>query len=184
MKKIETMIPGVYIIETNIYVDARGWFMETWSEKNFDDLDIHVKFIQDNQSLTKKKGTLRGIHYQNAPFSQAKLVRVISGSVFDVAVDLRKESPTYKMWVSVELSADNKKQLFIPRGCGHAFLTLSDNVVFVYKCDNLYSKESDRGIKYNDPEINIMWPITNPILSEKDMKAPFLFNSDCDFHNL
>lgn len=181
MKKIETNLPEVFIIEPQVFGDHRGWFMESWSKKKLEDLGINVNFVQDNQSFTASKGTLRGIHFQQHPMAQSKLVRVVSGSVIDVAVDLRKESATYKQWVAVELSADNKRQLFIPQGFGHAFLTLSDNVEFLYKCDNLYSRECDRSIRFDDPELNINWGVINPIVSEKDANAPFLKDSDCNF---
>lgn len=181
MKKIETTLPGVFIIEPQVFGDHRGWFMESWSKKKLDDLGINVDFVQDNQSYTANKGTLRGIHFQQYPMAQSKLVRVVRGAVLDVAVDLRKKSPTYKQWVVVELSADNKRQLFIPQGFGHAFLTLTDNVEFLYKCDNLYSKECDRSIRFDDPELNIEWGINDPVISDKDARAPFLKDSDCNF---
>lgn len=181
MKKIETTLPGVYIIEPQVFGDHRGYFMETWSTKNFEELGINVNFIQDNQSFTEKKGTLRGIHFQNQPYAQAKLVRVLTGAVMDYAVDLRKDSPTYCKWIGVELSADNKRQLYIPQGFGHAFLTLTDNVTFVYRCDNFYNVASDRGIRYDDPLLNINWGVDNPILSQKDANSPWLIDSDCNF---
>lgn len=155
--------------------------MESWSQKKMEDNGLNVVFVQDNQSYTAKKGTLRGIHFQQYPMSQAKLVRVVRGAVMDVAVDLRKDSPTYKQWVSVELSAENKRQLFIPQGYGHAFLTLTDDVEFVYKCDNLYSRELERSIRYDDPEIGIEWGTDCPVLSDKDAVAPFLKDSDCNY---
>ena len=130
--------------------------------------------MQDNHSLSSKKGVLRGIHFQKGYKSQAKLVRCVRGAVLDVAVDLRHESPTYKQWVAVELSAENKKQLMIPRGFGHGFVTLTDEVEFLYKADNYYAPEADGGIRWNDPEIGVDWGIENPILSEKDKKNPFL----------
>ncbi len=181
MKKIETKLPGVFIVEPQVFGDHRGWFMESWSKKKLDDLGINVDFVQDNQSYTANKGTLRGIHFQQYPMAQSKLVRVVRGSVLDVAVDLRKNSPTYKQWVAVVLSADNKRQLFIPQGFGHAFLTLTDNVEFLYKCDNLYSKECDRSIRFDDPELSIDWGINDPVISDKDASAPFLNDSDCNF---
>ena len=147
MKKIETAIPGVYIIEPQVFGDHRGYFMETYSTEKFHAIGIDNEFVQDNQSFTAQKGTLRGLHFQNDPMAQAKLVRVTRGAVLDVAVDLRKGSPTYKQWVSVELSAENKRMFFIPRGFAHGFVTLTDDVEFVYKVDNLYSKENDRGIR-------------------------------------
>lgn len=181
MNVIETKLPGVCIIEPQVFGDHRGWFMESWSQKKMADKGLDVDFVQDNQSFTAKKGTLRGIHFQQYPMAQAKLVRVVRGAVMDVAVDLRKDSPTYKQWVSVELSAENKRQLFIPKGFGHAFLTLTDDVEFVYKCDNLYSRELERSIRYDDPEIGIEWGIDDPVLSDKDVAAPFLKDSDCNY---
>jgi len=182
MKKIETKLPGVYIIEPQVFGDCRGYFMETWSTKNFSDIDLNYDFVQDNQSFTAQKGTLRGIHFQNAPMAQAKLVRVTKGAVLDVAVDLRKGSLTYCEWVAVELSADNKRMLMIPRGFGHGFKTLTDNVEFCYKVDNLYSKDCDRGIRFDDPVIGVDWgEVTVDLLSAKDKDAPLLENSDCNF---
>lgn len=181
MNVIETKLPGVCIIEPQVFGDHRGWFMESWSQKKMEDNGLNVVFVQDNQSYTAKQGTLRGIHFQQYPMSQAKLVRVVRGAVMDVAVDLRKDSPTYKQWVSVELSAENKRQLFIPQGFGHAFLTLTDDVEFVYKCDNLYSRELERSIRYDDPEIGIEWGTDGPVLSDKDAVAPFLKDSDCNY---
>ena len=139
-------------------------------------------FVQDNQSFSSQKGILRGIHFQNNPMAQAKLVRVTKGAVLDVAVDLRKGSPTYRQWVSVELSAENKRMLFIPRGFGHGFRTLTDDVEFCYKVDNLYSKECDRGIRYNDPAIGVDWgEVNESLLSAKDTTSPLLADSDCNF---
>lgn len=181
MNVIETKLPGVVIVEPQVFGDHRGWFMESWSKKTMADNGLNVNFVQDNQSYTARKGTLRGIHFQQYPMAQTKLVRVTRGAVMDVAVDLRKDSPTYKQWVAVELSAENKKQLLIPQGFGHAFLTLTDDVEFVYKCDNFYSKEHDRNIRFDDPELCVEWGIADPILSEKDAAAPFLKDSDCNF---
>ena len=181
MKKIETKLPGVYIVEPQVFGDHRGYFMETYSTKAFADIGITNEFVQDNQSFTAQKGTLRGIHFQNAPMAQAKLVRVTRGAVLDVAVDLRKGSPTYKQWVGVELSAENKRMLFIPRGFGHGFVTLTDDVEFCYKVDNLYSRECDRGIRFNDPEIGVEWGVDAPVLSQKDTTSPLLKDSDCNF---
>ena len=185
MKKIETKIPGVVIIEPDIHGDHRGYFMETYSTSNFHGLGIDNVFVQDNMSFTAKKGTLRGLHFQNDPMAQAKLVSCTKGTVIDVAVDIRKGSPTYKQWVAVELSEENKKMFFIPRGFAHGFLTLTDNVEFRYKVDNLYSKEHDRGIRYDDPSVNVDWGgLLNgiePILSDKDKNGPTLDESDCNF---
>ena len=182
MKKIDTKLSGVYIIEPQVFGDHRGYFMETWSTKNFEDIGLKYNFVQDNQSFSAQKGTLRGLHFQNDPMAQAKLVRVTKGAVLDVAVDLRKGSPTYKQWVAVELSAENKRMLMIPRGFGHGFKTLTDNVEFCYKVDNLYSKECDRGIRFDDPTINVDWgEVIEELLSAKDMGAPLLDDSDCNF---
>ncbi len=181
MKRIETKLPGVYIVEPQVHGDHRGYFMETYSTKAFSDIGIDAVFVQDNQSFTAQKGTLRGIHFQNHPMAQAKLVRVTRGAVWDVAVDLRKGSPTYKQWVGVELSAENKRMLFIPRGFGHGFVTLTDDVEFCYKVDNLYSRECDRGIRFNDPDIGVEWGVSEPVLSQKDKTSPMLAQSDCNF---
>lgn len=182
MKKIETSLPGVVIVEPQVFSDHRGYFMETYNQKAFADLGIDNVFVQDNQSFTAQKGTLRGIHFQNAPYAQAKLVRVTKGAVLDVAVDLRKGSPTYKQWVAVELTAENKRMLFIPRGFGHGFRTLTDDVEFCYKVDNLYSKECDRGIRYNDPAIGVEWgEVIDELLSQKDTTSLLLEDSDCNF---
>lgn len=179
MNLIKTKLDGVYIIEPKVFGDGRGWFMESYSKIKTP--EIECDFVQDNHSYSKEKGTLRGIHFQNGEHVQAKLVRCIRGSVLDVAVDLRRGSSTYKQWVAVELSAENKRQLFIPRGFGHGFLTLTDDVEFVYKADNYYNYESDRGILWCDPDINVEWNVKNPIISEKDAKAPLLKDSDCSF---
>ena len=182
MKRIDTALPGVCIIEPDVHGDARGYFMETYSTRNFAAIGIDTVFVQDNQSFSSQKGILRGIHFQNNPMAQAKLVRVTKGAVLDVAVDLRKGSPTYKQWVAVELSAENKRMLFIPRGFGHGFRTLTDNVEFCYKVDNLYSKECDRGIRYNDPAIGVDWgEVNESLLSAKDTTSPLLADSDCNF---
>ena len=182
MKKIETNIPGVWIIEPQVFGDHRGYFMETYSTRAFHDMGLDAIFVQDNQSFTTQKGTLRGIHFQNAPMAQAKLVRVTRGAVMDVAVDLRKGSPTYLQWTAAELSAENKRMLYIPRGFGHGFKTLTDDVEFCYKVDNLYSKACDRGIRYNDPSIGVDWGmIDEKLLSQKDTTSPLLEESDCNF---
>ena len=181
MNRIDTKLDGVYIIEPKVFGDHRGYFMETWSVRNFEAIGINTQFVQDNQSFTQKKGTIRGIHYQQNPMAQTKLVRVLSGAVMDYAVDLRKNSPTYRMWVGVELSAENKRQFYIPKGFGHAFITLTDDVTFVYRCDNFYSAVHDRGIRYNDPTIGIDWGSDSPILSEKDINSPWLDDSDCNY---
>lgn len=174
MKFTQTGIEGVYIVEPVVFEDPRGFFMESWSERAFQEAGLSYDFVQDNHSLSTVKGVLRGIHFQRGKKAQAKLVRCIRGAVLDVAVDLRPSSINYKKWVTVELSAENKRQLLIPRGFGHGFLTLTDDVEILYKADNPYAPEADGGIRWNDPELGIAWGIEAPILSEKDSKSPFL----------
>ena len=174
MKVIETALPGVVIIEPQVFGDARGWFMESWSAKKMEDSGIHVAFVQDNHSFSAQKGTLRGLHYQLNPMAQAKLLRASRGAIFDVAVDIRRGSPTYAQWVGVELSAENYRQLFIPRGFAHGFITLTDNVEVQYKADNLYAPDCDGNIRWDDPAIGVAWPLTPTVLSEKDANAPLL----------
>ena len=181
MEKIATKLEGVYILEPKVFGDHRGYFMETYSEKVFRELGIDNVFVQDNESFTAQKGTLRGLHFQNDPMSQTKIVRVLQGAVMDVAVDLRKGSPTYLQWEAVELSEENKRMFYIPRGFAHGFLTLTDNVKFVYKVDNFYAPDCDRSIRFDDPQIGVRWGIKNPILSQKDLNAPLLRDSDCNF---
>lgn len=181
MNVIRTDIPDVCILEPKVYEDSRGWFMETWSTRDLEEWNLHYAFVQDNHSFSRQKGTLRGIHFQKADAAQAKLVRCARGAVLDVAVDLRKGSPTFKKWVSAELSAQNKRQLLIPRGVGHAFLTLTDDVEFLYKEDHFYCREAERSIRWNDPELAVDWGIAAPILSEKDRNAPLLRECDIDF---
>jgi dTDP-4-dehydrorhamnose 3,5-epimerase len=151
------------------------------SAKKFKDNGLDIEFIQDNHSLSKEKGVLRGLHFQLNPEAQTKLVRCTSGSIYDVAVDLREGSPTYKEWFGLELSAENKKQFLIPKGFAHGFLTLSENAEMQYKVDEYYAPEYDRSIRFDDPEINVDWNIDNPILSEKDKNASLLKDSDCNF---
>ncbi|HEX2944790.1 MAG TPA: dTDP-4-dehydrorhamnose 3,5-epimerase [Clostridia bacterium] len=181
MNVIKTSVLDVYILEPRVFGDSRGWFTETWSKKKMDDAGLHYDFVQDNHSFSVMKGTLRGLHFQKGDAAQAKLVRCARGAVLDVAVDLRKGSSTYKNWVTVELSAENKRQLLIPRGFAHAFLTLTDDVEFMYKADNLYMPEAERSIIWNDPDIGIKWGMDEPILSAKDQKAPKLSECDADF---
>lgn len=169
-----TAINGVYIVEPKVFGDHRGFFMESWSKKTFEEAGLFYDFVQDNHSSSTVKGTLRGIHFQRGEKAQAKLVRCVKGAVLDVAVDLRPNSATYKKWVAVELSAENKRQLLIPRGFGHGFVTLTDDVQFLYKVDNPYEPQAEGGIRWNDPELEVDWGVKNPVLSEKDSKAPFL----------
>ncbi|SFI33444.1 dTDP-4-dehydrorhamnose 3,5-epimerase [Selenomonas ruminantium] len=174
MKATETRLKGVFVLEPKVFGDARGWFMESWSQRKMEEAGIKVDFVQDNQSFSAQKGTLRGLHYQLNPKCQAKLLRCTRGKIFDVAVDIRKGSPQYGQWVGVELSAENKKQLFIPRGFAHGFITLTDDVEVQYKADNYYAPECDGNIRWNDPDIGVEWPIEPVILSEKDQQAPLL----------
>lgn len=175
MEYKETEIKGVWVIEPKVFKDARGYFFEVWKQADFDAHVGHVEFIQDNESKSKY-GVLRGLHYQKGSYSQAKLVRVIKGRVLDVAVDIRRSSPTFGKYVMVELTEDNKRQLFIPRGFAHGFLVLSDEAIFTYKVDNVYAPDHEAGIKWNDSDINIQWPIDpkDVLTSEKDLKAPSL----------
>lgn len=177
MEITKTKLDGVVIIEPNVFGDNRGFFMESWNKKKMEEAGLYYDFVQDNHSKSTVKGTLRGIHFQKGDKAQAKLVRCVKGAVLDVAVDLRKNSPTFKQWVGVELSAENKKQLLIPRGFGHGFITLTDDVEFLYKADNYYAPEADAGIRWNDPDIGVEWGVKSPILSEKDKNNPFL--KDC-----
>ena len=174
MKITKTKLDGVVIIEPDVFGDKRGFFMESWNKKKMSELGLEYDFVQDNHSKSTVKGTLRGIHFQKDDKAQAKLVRCVKGAVLDVAVDLRKNSPTFKQWVGVELSEENKKQLLIPRGFGHGFVTLTDDVEFLYKADNYYAPEAEGGIRWNDPDIGVVWGVENPILSEKDKVNPLL----------
>ncbi len=174
MRFTETELEGVYLVEPAVFGDHRGFFMESWSRRAFEEAGLFYDFVQDNHSSSTVKGTLRGIHFQRGEKAQAKLVRCTRGAVLDVAVDLRPSSPTYKRWTAVELSAENHKMLLIPRGFGHGFVTLTDDVEFLYKADNFYAPEADGGIRWNDPELGVAWGITDPVLSEKDSRSPFL----------
>ncbi|TNJ59743.1 dTDP-4-dehydrorhamnose 3,5-epimerase [Paenibacillus hemerocallicola] len=182
MKFAKTNLDGVVIIEPTVFGDHRGWFMETYSDAKFLETGIHLEFVQDNHSFSAAKGTLRGLHYQLNPKAQTKLVRCTRGSIFDVAVDIRKDSSTFMKWFGIELNAENKKQLLIPKGFAHGFMTLTEDVEVQYKVDELYSPELDRGIIWNDPAIGIEWPIDfNPILSAKDERAPLLKDAENNF---
>lgn len=168
MEVIETKIKGLLIIKPKVFADARGYFFESYNEDVFKKNGINVNFIQDNQSLSNA-GVLRGLHFQTPPFDQGKLVRVITGAVLDVAVDIRKNSPTYGENVTIELTEENKTMFYVPPGFAHGFLTLKDNTIFSYKCTNLYHKESEGTVLWNDKDLNINWNIAHPILSEKDL---------------
>ena len=179
MEYKETKIKGVFIIEPKVFQDARGYFMEAWKQAEFDEHVGRTVFIQDNESKSSF-GVLRGLHYQKGDASQAKLVRVIKGKVLDVAVDIRKSSPTFGQHVMVELSEENKRQFFIPRGFAHGFLVMSDEAIFTYKVDNPYAPQCDAGIRWNDPDLGIEWPIdpAKVLTSEKDLKQPLLKDAE------
>jgi dTDP-4-dehydrorhamnose 3,5-epimerase len=179
MEYKETSIKGVYIIEPRVFNDSRGYFFEAWKKEEFEQHVGRVEFIQDNESKSGY-GVLRGLHYQKGDMAQAKLVRVIKGRVLDVAVDIRRSSPTFGQHVMVELSEDNKRQFYIPRGFAHGFLVLSDEAVFTYKVDNVYAPQAEAGIRWNDPELGIEWPIDLSAVqtSEKDLRQPLLKDAE------
>ena len=175
MKTQTTDIEGIVIIEPQVFGDSRGYFMETYQKEKYAAAGIDVTFVQDNESMSSY-GVIRGLHYQAEPFAQAKLIRVVAGRVLDVAVDIRKNSPTFGKVFTLELSSENKLQLFLPHGIAHGFAVLSDYAIFTYKCDNFYAPQSERTIRYDDPILNIDWriPIDQRIISEKDKKGlPF-----------
>lgn len=179
MNYIQTEIEGVFIIEPKVFKDSRGYFMEAWKQEEFNEHVGKTNFIQDNESKSAF-GVLRGLHYQKGSLSQAKLVRVIKGRVLDVAVDIRKSSPTFGKHVKIELSEDNKRQLFIPRGFAHGFLVLSDEAIFTYKVDNPYAPQAEAGIRWDDPALAIEWPIdfSQVLTSEKDLKHPLIKDAE------
>ena len=179
MHFIKTEIEGVYIVEPRVFEDARGYFFESYSKAKFEAADLHYDFIQDNQSKSSY-GTIRGLHFQKGEHAQAKLVRVLEGTVLDVVVDLRKGSPTYGRHVAVELSAENKRQLMTPRGFAHGFSVLSETAVFAYKCDNLYCKEAEGGLCFDDPTLGIDWRVEKgrELLSDKDKVLPLF--AECE----
>lgn len=180
MKITKTALDGVVIIEPQVFEDARGYFFESWNKAKMEEAGLNNDFIQDNQSKSCY-GTIRGIHFQKGEFSQAKLVRVLQGTVLDVAVDLRKDSKTFGQHVAVELSAENNRQLMIPRGFGHGFSVLTPTAVFAYKCDNVYNKASEAGIRFDDPALGIDWKVKpeEAVLSDKDKILPFLKDVTC-----
>ena len=182
MKVIETIIKDLLILEPKVYKDNRGYFLESYNQKEFEDLSLQTLFVQDNESKSSK-GTLRGLHFQKPPFDQAKLVRCIEGKVLDVAVDLRNGSKTYGQYIAIELSGENKKQLFIPRGFAHGFLVLSESAIFAYKVDNIYAPDYDSGIYWNDPILNISWGVDKSeiLVSEKDSKLSFFSEFESPF---
>lgn len=180
MKITKTELDGVLIIEPKVHRDDRGWYSEIYSERSLAEAGIAFRAVQDNH-IKSKKGTLRAIHFQNSPKAQAKLVRCTRGKVHDFIVDLRKDSPTFKQWVMIELSAENKYQVLVPVGFGHGVLALEDDTEVTYKVDELYYPEHDRAIHWADPELNIHWGIDRPLLSEKDKNAPCLKDSDVNY---
>ena len=182
MNFIKTNIDGVFIIEPRIFKDSRGYFFESFSAREFQEKISPITFIQDNESLSRY-GVIRGLHFQKPPYTQSKIIRVIKGAILDVAVDIRKGSPTFGQHLSVELTAENHRQLFIPHGFAHGFSVLSPEALIQYKCDNFYAPQSEGGILWNDPDLHIDWQIPSDkvILSEKDTKHPFLKDYDSDF---
>jgi len=180
MKITQLELEGVLLLEPQYFEDYRGYYCETYSKRTLEKEGVSIVFVQDSHALSIKKGTVRGIHFQINPKAQTKLVRCVRGALLDIAVDLRKNSPTYKKWISVELSETNRKQLLLPKGYGHAYVTLTDNCEFVYKVDEFYEPAYERSVLWNDPELNINWGIKDIIASPKDMKAPLL--KDCDIN--
>ena len=180
MNYIQTDIEGPVIVEPRVFGDRRGYFFESFSQRDFEEHVGPVTFVQDNESLSAKRGVLRGLHFQKGAAAQAKLLRVVRGSVLDVAVDIRPGSPTFGKHVSVVLSGENKRQFFIPRGFAHGFLVLSDEAVFTYKVDNVYAPQSEAGIRWNDPALGIDWPIDpkDVLTSEKDLRQPLLRDAE------
>jgi dTDP-4-dehydrorhamnose 3,5-epimerase len=180
MEIVETGIPDLYIVKPTVFKDNRGYFFESYNKEAFLRHGIDQNFVQDNESKSGK-GVLRGLHFQKPPFAQGKLVRVIKGAVRDVAVDLRKSSPTYGKWASVELTEENKWMYWVPPGFAHGFVTLEEDTVFFYKCTNIYNKASEGAIRWDDPDLNIDWGINNPLLSDKDKISPFFKDFETPF---
>ncbi|WP_018758681.1 dTDP-4-dehydrorhamnose 3,5-epimerase [Paenibacillus terrigena] len=181
MKVIDTKLRGVRIIEPAVHGDHRGFFMESYNSAIFREYNMDYLFVQDNHSLSVEKGVIRGLHYQLNPKAQTKLVRAVAGAIYDVIVDIRRNSPTFGQWIGVHLSAENKRQLLVPQGFAHGFCTTEPNTEVLYKVDELYSPEHDRGILWNDPALGIDWPTDQPILSDKDTKHPLLRDADINF---
>jgi dTDP-4-dehydrorhamnose 3,5-epimerase len=182
MKIEETFIKNLVVVFPSVFTDDRGYFFESYNRTKFTDLGINIEFVQDNQSFSKK-GTLRGLHYQNPPFAQTKLIRVLQGEIMDVAVDLRKDSATYGKCFGILLSAENKKQLLVPQGFAHGFSVISETAVVMYKCDQFYNKQSEGGIRFDDPTLNIDWgmDLADAIVSEKDLILPDFANCNSQF---
>jgi dTDP-4-dehydrorhamnose 3,5-epimerase len=181
MNLIKTDLDGAYILEPVVHGDSRGWFMETYNAQELKRLGITTVFVQDNQSFSKEKGIIRGLHCQTNPHCQTKLIRCTRGSILDVIVDIRRGSPTYLKHIGVELTSENKRMLYIPKGFLHGFVTLSDDVEVQYKVDDYYFKENDRSVRFDDPAIGVAWPVVPKEMSQKDLSAPLLKDSDCLF---
>jgi dTDP-4-dehydrorhamnose 3,5-epimerase len=182
MPFIKTSFPGLLVYEPKVFEDKRGYFFESYNEKTFSEEGVEIKFVQDNQA-SSSYGVIRGLHYQSEPHAQTKLLRVLNGKIIDAVVDLRKNSPTYGQAYAIELSAENKKQLLVPKGFAHGYSVISETAEVFYKCDGFYHKESEGGILWNDPALHIDWkvPADKAIVSEKDEKNPTLANSNADF---
>ncbi|MDQ0244809.1 dTDP-4-dehydrorhamnose 3,5-epimerase [Bacillus fengqiuensis] len=181
MKLIKTKFADAFLIEPKVFGDHRGFFMESYNQKLFQENGLELNFIQDNHSLSAEAGTLRGLHYQLEPYAQTKLVRVIRGAIYDVILDIRKGSPNFGEWQGFILSEENKRQLLVPKGFAHGFCTIVRNTEVLYKVDNYYSPEHDRGIRWDDPDLNIDWPVAAPVLSEKDALHPRLVEAENNF---
>lgn len=172
----KTKLDGVVLIKPKVFLDNRGFFLESYSKRSFEDANIFLDFVQDNHSKSTEKGVTRGLHFQDPPFAQSKLLRVIKGSIYDIVVDIRKDSPTYLKWEAFELSEKNFFSLLVPQGFAHGFCTLEPNTEVQYKVDNFYMPAHEKGIRWNDPDLNIPWPVKDPILSQKDSQLPFVSN--------
>lgn len=181
MKRIDTPLPGVYLLEPVVHGDHRGYFMESFTRRSLEALGLAFDFVQDNESLSAQAGVIRGLHYQLSGKAQTKLVRVLAGAVYDVVVDIRRGSPTFGKWIGVILSEANKRQIVVPKGFAHGVCTLAPNTRLLYKVDEYYSPQHDRGIRWNDPRLAVDWPVSSPILSAKDEGQPLLDDADIDF---
>jgi len=181
VKVIETALDGVKIIEPKVFRDSRGFFMESFNYEQFQEHGLEYNFIQDNHSLSLDKHVIRGLHYQLNPHAQTKLIRVITGAIYDVAIDIRQDSPTFGKWIGITLSDNNYRMLLVPKGFAHGFCTLTANTHVQYKVDDYYSPKNDKGIIWNDPTLAIDWPTSSPVLSEKDVNQPLLENAEINF---
>ena len=181
MNLIPTSLPGAVVLESKVFSDSRGFFTESYNKQTLESVGINIDFVQDNHSLSVPAGTVRGLHYQLAPMAQTKLVRVLTGAIYDVIVDIRRDSETFGKWEGFILTADSHRQLLVPQGFAHGFCTLVANTQVFYKVDNYYSAENDRGIRWDDPELAIPWPTQSPVLSDKDAKHPFFHDAEMNF---